>query len=214
MKLSDTLLVLPTALFIGAISITNIHISKEKSENSVESIESLIERSSFEIPKITESPTPLKSRDAKCLTECQLIAEAIVYEARSESDSGKLKVASVILNRVDHTRFPNSIKKVIYQPYQFSYINDMHLQTTPTDYDWEIAYDIANEALDGNRNTEALFYLNPKKVKKLPKWALVYFYLYEYFCCNMDSSRSNILTRINCFSSIIRSVRFSKKTMS
>lgn len=173
MKLSDTLLVLPTALFIGAITIANIHISKEKSENT---IESLIDRSSFEIPKITES-TPPKSGDAKCLTECQLIAEAIVYEARSESDSGKLKVASVILNRVDHTRFPNSIKKVIYQPYQFSYTMDMHQQQSPTKYDWKVARDIALEALSGARNTEALFYLNPKKVKKLPKWALVYVYL-------------------------------------
>ena len=173
MKLSDTLLVLPTALFIGAVLTTNIHISKEKSENSKNLVE-LIERSSFEIPKITKSP---KSRDAKCLTECQLIAEAIVYEARSESDSGKLKVASVILNRVDHTRFPNSIKKVIYQPYQFSYTMDMHQQQSPTKYDWDVARDIALEALSGTRNTEALFYLNPRKVKKLPKWALVYSYL-------------------------------------
>lgn len=175
MKLVDTLLVLPTAVFIGAISIANIHLSKEKYENSVES---LIERSSFEIPKITESTPPKsKSRDAKCLMECQLIAEAIVYEARSESDSGKLKVASVILNRVDHTRFPNSIKKVIHQPYQFSYTMDMHLQQSPTKYDWDVARDIALEALSGIRNTEALFYLNPKKVKKLPKWALVYSYV-------------------------------------
>ena len=175
MKLVDTLLVLPTAVFIGAITITNIHFSKSKnsedSEDSEDSIESLIERSSFEIPK---SP---KSRDTECLTECQLIAEAIVYEARSESDSGKLKVASVILNRVDHTRFPNSIKKVIYQPYQFSYTMDMHQQQSPTKYDWDVARDIALEALSGTRNTEALFYLNPKKVKKLPKWALVYSYL-------------------------------------
>lgn len=167
MKLVDTLLVLPTALFIGAISITNMHISKEKSENLSE----LIERSSFEIP-----PKP-KSPDTKCLTECQLIAEAIVYEARSESDSGKLKVASVILNRVDHTRFPNTIKRVIHQPYQFSYIRDMHNQDPPTKHDWEVAYDVANYALKGNRNTEALFYLNPKKVKKLPKWVLVYSYV-------------------------------------
>ena len=179
MKLSDTLLVLPTALFIGAVLTTNIHISKEKSENSKNLVE-LIDRSSFEIPKIVEPPTPPKSpksRDAKCLTECQLIAEAIVYEARSESDSGKLKVASVILNRVDHTRFPNSIKKVIYQPYQFSYTMDMHLQQSPTKYDWDVARDIALEALSGTRNTEALFYLNPRKVKKLPKWALVYSYV-------------------------------------
>lgn len=176
MKLVDTLLVLPTALFVGAITITNMHFSKEKSENSIE----LIERSSFEIPKITESPKPPKSpepRDAECLTECQLIAEAIVYEARSESDSGKLKVASVILNRVDHTRFPNSIKKVIYQPYQFSYTMDIHLQQSPTKYDWDVARDIALEALSGTRNTEALFYLNPKKVKKLPKWVLEYSYV-------------------------------------
>lgn len=177
--LSNILLVVPTILFFMVLSTAN-HLLKPEPKPVDHNLITIIERG-FVPPIIlqeTETETDLIiPRTKKCLKECQLIAEAIVYEARSESDSGKLKVASVILNRADHNRFPNSISQVIHQPYQFSYLRDMHKQQTPSKYDWDVAYDVANYALDGNRNTEALFYLNPDVVKVLPKWALVYSYL-------------------------------------
>lgn len=104
--------------------------------------------------------------------DCSLIAEAIVWEARGESYEGQHAVASVILNRVDHQNFPDTINGVIYQRRQFSYIGDKHKQETPTNSDWSLAYEIAYMSLFGlARNTDALFYLNPNKVKVIPKWA-------------------------------------------
>lgn len=51
----------------------------------------------------------------KCLTE------ALYFEARGESVNGQRAVAEVILNRVDHPSFPNSVCNVVNQRGQFSY---------------------------------------------------------------------------------------------
>lgn len=105
-------------------------------------------------------------------SECNLIAEAIVWEARGEKLEGQYAVASVIINRVNHPNFPEDIKSVINQRHQFSYIKDKHTQTSPEESDWENAYRVAYDVMyNGNITTPALFYLNPTKVERLPRWA-------------------------------------------
>lgn len=108
-------------------------------------------------------------------TECKKLAEAIVWEARGEHDEGKYAVASVILNRVNHYRFPNTVTEVVHQRYQFSYLNDMHKQKEPKKSDWDSAYKIAYDVFfNENLNTSALFYLNPHNVRRMPKWSIEY----------------------------------------
>ncbi|SLN28065.1 Spore cortex-lytic enzyme precursor [Roseovarius albus] len=70
-------------------------------------------------------PFPEKmTEDQKCL------AEALYFEARGETVRGQIAVAEVILNRVDHSTFPDSVCDVIYQgsknknACQFSYACD------------------------------------------------------------------------------------------
>ena len=46
----------------------------------------------------------------------QLLARAVNGEARGEPYEGQVAVAAVILNRVRHSSFPNTISGVIYQP--------------------------------------------------------------------------------------------------
>lgn len=53
--------------------------------------------------------------DLSCLTE------ALYYEARGEGVAGQQAVAEVILNRVDHPRFPGTVCGVVNQRGQFSY---------------------------------------------------------------------------------------------
>jgi spore germination cell wall hydrolase CwlJ-like protein len=81
--------------------------------------------------------------------DCKLLAELIVYEARSEPLEGKRLVAKTVLNRVEHKSWPDTIKGVIYEPKQFSYIEDMHKQRTPTDGDWLEASSVAFDVLHG-----------------------------------------------------------------
>jgi spore germination cell wall hydrolase CwlJ-like protein len=54
------------------------------------------------------SPKAAK-RELKCL------AEAIYFEARSESEAGQIAVAQVVLNRVKSKLYPNTICGVVYQ---------------------------------------------------------------------------------------------------
>src|SRR5690554_6536766 len=111
---------------------------------------------------VEDTPERIKKEECKASRECYKLAEALVYESRSESYMGALAVASVILNRKDHPNFPNTIQGVISQPYQFSYVGFEHLQQQPSEQDWErafiVAYDVKHglvERLDG-----VYFYLN------------------------------------------------------
>jgi N-acetylmuramoyl-L-alanine amidase len=47
--------------------------------------------------------------------EKNLMAKLVHAEAKGESYAGKVAVATVILNRVDHAEFPNTVKEVIYE---------------------------------------------------------------------------------------------------
>ncbi len=58
---------------------------------------------------LAAQPTPKGGKDWQCLTE------ALYFEARGESLKGQFAVAEVILNRVDHARYPNSVCGVINQ---------------------------------------------------------------------------------------------------
>lgn len=45
----------------------------------------------------------------------ELMAQLVHAEAKGEPYAGKVAVATVILNRIDHPEFPNTIRDVIYQ---------------------------------------------------------------------------------------------------
>lgn len=51
--------------------------------------------------------------------EIELIALVTMAEAEGEPEEGKRLVISTILNRVDHARFPDTVRGVIYQKNQF-----------------------------------------------------------------------------------------------
>ncbi len=56
-----------------------------------------------------------------------LMARLVHAEAKGEPYAGKVAVATVILNRVDHADFPNSISGVIYETYN----NGVHFAFSP-----------------------------------------------------------------------------------
>ena len=60
---------------------------------------------------------------AKLNPELQCLTVGIFLESRGESLLGQQLVAKVILNRVEHPSFPDTICKVVFQPKQFSWYN-------------------------------------------------------------------------------------------
>ena len=51
------------------------------------------------------------------------VSEAVYFEARGEDKEGRIWVASVILNRVESDRFPDTECGVVRQSEQFSYLD-------------------------------------------------------------------------------------------
>ena len=94
-----------------------------------------------------------------------LLARLISAEARGEPYSGQVAVGAVVLNRVDHPSFPNSISGVIYQSGAFSCLYDGQFDEPVADS----AYKAAKEALAGADPTGgAIYYFNP--VTATNKW--------------------------------------------
>lgn len=83
----------------------------------------------------------------KAWDDCNEMSRALVYESRGEGREGMKAVAFVIQNRVEHKNWPNSVVEVIYQPKQFSFLQDYRKQKTPTEKDWTTARAVAYNVL-------------------------------------------------------------------
>ena len=85
----------------------------------------------------------------------QCLTTAIYYEAAREPDDGQQAVAQVILNRVAHPAFPDTVCGVVYQGSeragcQFSFACDGSLARAPDRRYWERARRVAAAALAGH----------------------------------------------------------------
>jgi hypothetical protein len=95
--------------------------------------------------------TPVdQMRSLDCLTQ------AIYYEAGNQSEDGMRAVAQVVLNRVRHPAWPNTVCGVVYQGAmragggcQFTFTCDGSLARTPVPALWARARQYAAEALAG-----------------------------------------------------------------
>lgn len=94
-----------------------------------------------------------------------LLAKAVYGESRGEPYIGQVAVASVVLNRVEHSDFPNTIAGVIYQPGAFTAVYDGQINLQPD----AAAVKAANDALNGWDPTYGCrYYWNPATASS--KW--------------------------------------------
>ena len=92
--------------------------------------------------------------------DVELLAKVISAEARGESYEGQVAVGAVILNRVAHPSFPNSISGVVYQNGAFSCVNDSNWYAPVADS----AKRAATDALNGwDPSGGAVYYFNASK---------------------------------------------------
>lgn len=102
-------------------------------------------------------PDSLSSNDK------DLLARLVTAEAKGEPYAGKVAVATVVLNRVDNSNFPSSIRDVIYQiengHYAFSPVANGEINK-PADADSKKA---VQEALSfRGQGNGSLYFYNPK----------------------------------------------------
>jgi spore germination cell wall hydrolase CwlJ-like protein len=106
----------------------------------------------------------------RCLTQ------AIYYEAATESDAGKAAVAQVILNRMKHPAYPDTVCGVIYQGSarpgcQFSFACDGSMRRPPVPALWRRSAEIARAALSGHVETSVGMATHYHADYVLPRWA-------------------------------------------
>ncbi len=99
--------------------------------------------------------------------DVQLLARCVNGESRGEPYVGMVAVAAVILNRVKHPSFPNSIAGVIYQPGAFTAVSDGQINAyiDPS----SSVYKACQDAMNGwDPSCGAIYYYNPAKTTN--KW--------------------------------------------
>ena len=100
----------------------------------------------------------------------QVWARAVNGEARGEPYEGQVAVAAVILNRVRHSSFPNTISGVIYQPGAFTAVSDGQINV-PIDENSTV-YKACNDALNGwDPSGGAIYYFNPDTATNAWIWS-------------------------------------------
>ncbi len=107
---------------------------------------------------------PSRNNSAKAVNassnDTQLLARAVNGEARGEPYEGQVAVAAVILNRVNHSSFPNTISGVIYQPGAFTAVSDGQINVPIAEN--STVYKACQDAMNGwDPSGGAIYYFNP-----------------------------------------------------
>jgi spore germination cell wall hydrolase CwlJ-like protein len=112
------------------------------------------------------------------MTPLTCLAVAIFFEARAEPIEGMEAVANVIINRVEDSRYPDTVCDVVWEPKQFSFTHD-GLTDDPEAHTghqdklaWVTSQRVAKEALQGNLMGITSTHYHAEYV--LPFWTDVY----------------------------------------
>ncbi|MFD0958087.1 cell wall hydrolase [Paenibacillus chungangensis] len=108
--------------------------------------------------------------EAKPFTEEEfmLLAKLTQVESGYESYEGQLGVANVVLNRVKDSRFPGTIRDVIYSGRQFPPAHNGLLDKSKPN---KSVLRAAKDALNGKNNVEGALYFHNPKVSKGKFWS-------------------------------------------
>lgn len=157
-----------------AILLTILLVFNHKQSVAIEKKAENLEVNSVELDRAysifykTEKAIKFNQEDLLCM------ARNIFFEAATESIVGKYAVAQVTINRVEHSKFPTTVCKVVYAPYQFSWTLDKKLMNSkPKGARWDESVHVAFQVLYGNVRLslvdDALFYhatyVNPRWAK-------------------------------------------------
>ena len=113
------------------------------------------------------TPTKTVAETQRSASDIQLLARCVNGEARGEIYEGQVAVAAVILNRVKHPSFPNTISGVIYQPGAFTAVADGQINEPIAEN--STVYKACEDAMNGwDPSGGAIYYFNPETATN--KW--------------------------------------------
>jgi spore germination cell wall hydrolase CwlJ-like protein len=115
-----------------------------------------LERPVVARPDSPSAAFAIKADPATRLRAIDCLSQAVYYEAASEGIDGGRAVAQIVLNRMRHPSYPNSVCGVVYQGStratgcQFTFTCDGSLARVPQSYLWARSRKIATDALAGS----------------------------------------------------------------
>lgn len=120
--------------------------------------------------------TEISPRSEQYGTALRCLTQAIYYEAANESEMGKRAVAQVVLNRLRHPAYPNSVCGVVYEGAnapvcQFSFTCDGSLLRPPMARQWQESRRVAQAALAGSVVPEVGSATHYHADYVVPRWA-------------------------------------------
>jgi hypothetical protein len=119
-----------------------------------------------------------RTEAASRLTALDCLTAAVFYEAASENLTGQRAVAQVVLNRVRHPAYPNSICGVVFQGSeratgcQFTFTCDGSLARLPSQRGWQLARQVAEQALAGYVETSVGTATHYHTIWVVPYWRM------------------------------------------
>lgn len=108
-----------------------------------------------------------RRRPTRTSGDVALLARIIHAEAGAEPYIGKVAVGGVVLNRVQNSKFPQSIAGVIYQPHAFESVSNGIINRPAS----KESIKAARDALSGwDPSGGALYFFNPAKTRNRWIW--------------------------------------------
>ena len=109
-------------------------------------------------PRCNSGSSQTGSSGGNASGDVALLAKVISAEARGEPYDGQVAVGAVILNRIAHPSFPNTLAGVVYEPGAFTCMVDGQIDQPIA----SSAYQAARDALNGaDPSGGAIYYFNP-----------------------------------------------------
>ncbi|MFC5712931.1 cell wall hydrolase [Thalassorhabdus alkalitolerans] len=151
-------------------SIANNHdVSVEEIKNTNNKSESMIHvGESLQIPSTDNeqdhSPSANEYSGTASEEDKRLLSQLVTAEATGEPYEGQVAVAEVVLNRVESSKFPNTIQGVIHEQGQFTPVQNGSINQVPTDTAERAVEEALNNSGQGHGS---LFFYNPQTATNL-----------------------------------------------
>ena len=129
------------------VTVTNIKETEESVATS--------QKSEEQNAAVTDYNT--KSQDT---ADIRLLAQLIHHEAGNQGLNGMIAVGEVVMNRVKSSKFPNSIRDVIYQNGQFSGVSSIS-SITPSETELTVAQNVLAGNMSILQDDNVLYFRNP-----------------------------------------------------
>jgi N-acetylmuramoyl-L-alanine amidase len=146
--------VVTISLIIGSYSVFPTHHFKAETVDQKTAAETLTYK------KVEVDTKESSSTDHRFIKEEEkkLLARLVQAEAEGEPFEGKVAVADVVLNRVEHEQFPDTVKEVIYQRNAFEPVQNGSINEPASN---EAIKAVEKALVDQEKNEELLYFYNP-----------------------------------------------------